>query len=169
MTTLPVHEIATVQPPVVRYASVADYPQIIALGEELHAENGHGAISYPKAEAAIMKAINRDQSLIGVIGMPGEIEALIFLRFASFWNSDDIFVEELFSYVRPQFRKTHNASALIKFAKSAAERLGLPLMIGALSSHRTKGKLRLFEKHLGQPVGGYFFVHDPRNAMGFKG
>ena len=32
---------------------------------------------------------------------------------------------------------------------------------------RTKAKLKLYEKHLGAPVGGYFFVYDPKNKMRF--
>jgi hypothetical protein len=154
--------------PVVRYAEPADYPQIIMLGEELHAENGHSAIDYPIAEAAIVDAINRNRALIGVIGPVGTIEGIIFLRFASFWNSSEVFLEELFLYVPPAYRKTPNAKTLLKFAKSTSERLDLPLMIGVLSSHRTKAKLKLYEKHLGAPVGGYFYVHDPKNKMRLK-
>lgn len=153
--------------PVVRMAVPEDYPQIIALGEDLHAENGHSSIDYDVAEAAIMEAINRKHAMIGVIGDVGAIEAVIFLRFASFWNSRDVFLEELFAYVRPEFRKTKNARALLTFAKATADALELPLMIGVLSSHRTKGKLRLYEKHFGQPVGGYFFIGGHKDKMGF--
>lgn len=153
--------------PVVRYAEPADYPQIIALGEELHEENGHSAIDYDIAEAAIMEAINRKRALIGLIGPVGGIEGIVFLRFASFWNSSDVFLEELFLYVPPEFRKTANAKTLLLFADNAAKQLGLPLMIGVLSNHRTKAKLKLYEKHLGQPVGGYFFVGGCKDKMGF--
>lgn len=153
------------QNPVVRYAVPEDYPQIIALGEELHAENGHSDIDYDVAEAAIMEAINRKHAMIGVIGDVGKIEGIIFLRFASFWNSRDVFLEELFLYVPPEFRKTGNAKALLLFAKDVAERLELPLMIGVLSNHRTRAKLRLYEKHLGAPVGGYFFIGGAKEKM----
>lgn len=143
--------------PKVRLATPADYPQIISMGEALHQENGHQRIHYPTAEAAIMQAINKDKGLIGVIGTVGAIEGIIFLRFASFWNSDEVFLEELFLYVAPEFRKTRNAAALIKFAVDTKNRLGIPLMIGVMSTDRTRAKLRLYQKHLGQPVGGYFF------------
>lgn len=145
--------------PVVRYATPADYDQIIAMSEELHLENGHGNIDYDIAEKAIMDAINRQQSIIGIIGPVGAIEGIIFLRFASFWFSRDIFAEELFMYVPPEYRKTGNARALLTFAKHAADRLGLPLMIGVLSSHRTKAKLKLYSKHFGEAAGGYFFLY----------
>ncbi len=154
-----IHKILTRTDPVVRYAEPADYPQIIMLGEELHAENGHSAIDYPIAEAAIMEAINRNRALIGVIGPVGSIEGIIFLRFASFWNSSEVFLEELFMMVPKEYRKTHNARALLTFAKDTADKLKLPLMIGVLSNHRTKAKLRLYQKHFGEPAGGYFFLY----------
>lgn len=153
--------------PVVRYALPADYPHIIEMSEELHRENGHSTIDYPIAEAAIMDAINGNKALIGVIGPVGALQGIVFLRFASFWNSSDIFLEELFVYVPPPYRKTPNAKTLIKFMINTADRLDLPLFTGVLSSHRTKAKLRLYEKHLGAPVGGYFFVYDPKNKMRF--
>jgi len=145
--------------PVVRYAMPEDYPQIIAMSEALHEENGHQSIDYPTAEAAIMDAINRNRAVIGIIGPVGDIQGIVFLRFASFWYSSDVFLEELFLYVPPQYRKgTGHARALLTFARGAAKRLGLPLLIGVLSNERTKAKLNLYERHLGAPVGGYFFV-----------
>lgn len=148
--------------PVVRYATPADYPQIISMSEALHEENGHSDIDYDVAEKAIMDAIGRQQSIIGLIGPVGAIEGIIFLRFAAFWYTRKLMLEELFLYVPPEYRKTGNAKALLTFARDAAKRLKLPLMIGVLSSSRTKAKLRLYEKHLGEPVGGYFFVENMR-------
>jgi len=155
---LKVHEVATRPEPVVRYATPEDYPHIIEMSEDLHRENGHQAIDYSVAEAAIMDAINGNRALIGVIGPARALEGIVFLRFASFWYTNEVMLEELFLYVPPAYRKSANAKTLLTFAKDAAKRLRLPLMIGILSSHRTKAKLRLYEKHLGQPVGGYFFV-----------
>jgi GNAT superfamily N-acetyltransferase len=146
--------------PVIRYATPQDYPHIIKVAEELHEENGHARIHYPTAEAAIREAINVNRSIIGLIGPVGDIQGIIFLRLASFWHTDDVMLEELFLYVPPEHRKTHNARALLQFAKATAEQMNVPLMIGVLSSERTKAKLRLYEKHLGAPVGGYFFVHN---------
>lgn len=147
--------------PKVRVAVPADYPQIIAMGEKLHEENGHMEIDYPTAEAAIMQAINQQQSIIGVIGPVGGIQGIVFLRIASFWNSRKLFAEELFLYVVPEFRKgTHNAKALLLWARESAKKLKLPLMIGVMSNERTRAKLRLYQKQLGAPIGGYFFVEN---------
>jgi|SRR5262245_10454358 len=145
--------------PLVRLAEPDDYPQIIEMATALHEENGHAAIDHDVAEATLMQAINRQQSIIGIIGPVGDIQGIVFLRFFSFWYTREVGLEELFLYVPPEHRRgTGNAKALLSFAKSTAKRLGLPLMIGVLSNHRTKAKLKLYEKHLGEPVGGYFFV-----------
>lgn len=161
-----VQEIQTKPEPVVRFAVPEDYPQIIALGEELHAENGHSQkIDYDIAEAAIMEAIMRNRALIGVIGPVGSIEGIIFVRFSSWWNSSEVFMEELFMYVPPEFRKTANAKTMILWANDIANQLEIPLLMGVMSTHRTKGKLKLYEKHFGEPVGGYFFVGGQREKF----
>lgn len=152
--------------PQVRFAEAADYPQIISMAEALNLENGHSEIDYPMAEAAIMQAINRDKSMIGLVGGVGAIQGIVMLRFANFWCSKDVFLDELFLYVHPEHRKEPVAKALINFAKDTADRLKLPLMIGVMSSERTQTKLRLYRRHLGDPVGGYFYVY-PRKAMRF--
>jgi hypothetical protein len=151
---------------VVRLAEPDDYPYIIGISEALHEENGHGRINYDVAEAAIMDAINRKRALIGLIGPVGDIQGIVFLRFAVFWYNSDIFLEELFLYVPPQWRKgTGHARALITFADETAKRLRVPLLIGVMSTTRTKAKLKLYEKHFGEPVGGYFFVGGAREKM----
>lgn len=162
-----VHEAASRPEPVVRYATPEDYPHIIEMSEDLHRENGHQAIDYSVAEAAIMDAINGNRALIGVIGPARALEGIVFLRFASFWYTNEVMLEEIFCFVPPEYRKTGNAKALLTFAKAAADRLKLPLMIGVLSSHRTKAKLKLYAKHFGEPAGGYFFLY-PRPKEGRK-
>jgi GNAT superfamily N-acetyltransferase len=155
--------------PKIRYATPEDYPHIIAVSEELHKENGHSKIYYPAAEAAIMDAINKNRAVIGLIGPVGDIQGIIFLRLAAFWYAEpgDTFLEELFLFVPEAYRKTHAARALLQWAKMRAEKLNVPLLIGALSSTRTKAKLKFYEKHLGAPVGGYFFLGGAKEKMGF--
>lgn len=147
--------------PLVRLAVPADLEHIIRIAERLHEENGHSKIHYPTAVAALHEAVHRQRAVIGIIGPVGDIRGIVFLRFAAWWYAgpSDVFLEELFLYVPPEYRKgTGHAAALLRFAKSTAKSLGVPLVIGVLSSKKTKAKLRLYEKHLGQPVGGYFFV-----------
>lgn len=144
---------------IVRVAVPADYPHIIKVCEQLWAENAHDEIDYPTAEAAIMEAVNGNRAIIGLIGEVGDIRGIVFLRFASFWYSRKVFLEELLLYVPPEYRKgTGYPKALLQFARDTSQRLDIPLFIGVLSLHRTQAKLKLYSKHLGEPVGGYFFV-----------
>lgn len=147
--------------PIVRAATPDDLEHIIRIAEDLHAENGMGRIHYPTAVGALLDAINHRGGMIGLIGPIGDIQGIIFLRLASFWyqGPGEAYLEELFIYVPPQYRHgTGNAAALVRFAKSSAERLGIPLFIGVLSSKRTTAKLKLYQRLLGAPVGGWFFL-----------
>ncbi|MDE2101789.1 MAG: hypothetical protein KGL39_31370, partial [Patescibacteria group bacterium] len=60
------------------------------------------------------------------------------------------------NYVRPEFRRTSNARDLIEFGKHCAKELGIPLVIGVVSNERTRAKMELYRRRLGDPVGGYF-------------
>lgn len=145
----------------VRDATPADLEHIIRIAEDLHAENGMGTIHYPTAVQALVDAIEHRGGMIGLIGPVGDIQGIIFLRLAQFWyhGPGDAYLEELFIYVPPQYRVgTGNAKALVRFARSTAERLGVPLFIGVLSSERTTAKLKLYQRELGAPVGGWFFL-----------
>ncbi len=144
--------------PPVRAAQPEDYPQIMQLCKELHEENGAAGVDWQKVQQIIIDGINRDAAMIGLIGQVGAIEAIIYLNFSAMWYSEEVFLQELFAYVRPDFRRTKNAKALLRFAKAAAKRLKCRLLIGVISNTRTAAKLRLYERELGNPVGGYFFL-----------
>jgi hypothetical protein len=72
--------------------------------------------------------------------------------------SDEQILCERAIFVRPEFRsaKGGRASRLCEFAKSTADKLEMPLLIGVLSTHRAAGKVRLYERHFGKPAGAYW-------------
>lgn len=107
-------------------------------------------------------AFNRQGGIIGVIGTPGDIKAMIFLLMSRFWYSRSYHLEELFNFVRPDLRKSpqNYASQLINFAKSCSDSINIPLTIGVLTNHRMEGKVRLYRRSLGVPAGAWF-VHMP--------
>jgi hypothetical protein len=45
---------------------------------------------------------------------------------------------------------------LCDFSKKVSDELGMPLSIGVLSSDRTEGKVRMYERIFGKPSGAYF-------------
>lgn len=140
----------------VRLALPSDEEELMAQCRRLHEENGLMQISEAKVREKMQKAFCRDGAIIGVIGEPGKIEASIFLEIGQIWYSDEWFLEELFSHVLPEYRRSTNARDLITFAKNCADNIGIPLVIGVLSNERTAAKVRLYERQLSKPSGAFF-------------
>ena len=145
--------------PKVRLAVKEDLNEVISLGRDLHFENGLMSLSDEAITKAATDAVNGTNGIIGVIGAPGHIEGLILLQFRRFWYSDTDHLEELNIYVKPQYRRSENAKALIEFAKEAAVRIGVPLLIGVLSTQQTEAKVRLYQRRLGKPAGSFFLYN----------
>jgi hypothetical protein len=145
----------------VRRAVPADEPELMELCHELHAENAMFAMSEKKVTAMLARAFSQQGALIGALGPTGSIEGAIFMLISQFWYSDDFCLEELFSYVRPEFRRSTNAKELINFAKRCSDEIGIPLVIGVVSNERTKAKVGLYQRQLADPVGAYFLHRPP--------
>lgn len=114
-----------------------------------------------KVQAMLDKAFNQQGAIIGALGPTGAIEGAIFMLISNFWYSNDWHLEELFSYVRPEHRRSTNAKELINFGKRCSDELGIPLVIGVISNDRTRAKVGLYQRQLADPVGA-FFVHRPQ-------
>ena len=143
----------------VRTAIEADIPQLVALGRDLHYENGVMPFNEAKAYQIAGQAVRGDGVVCGCIGPVGKIEALIFLMLGCYWYSDQQHLEEIFLYVKPEFRRSTRAKTLIEYAKMCARTLKIPLIIGVLSPERTEAKRRLYERQLGKPAGYYFLYN----------
>jgi GNAT superfamily N-acetyltransferase len=146
------------KPPVVRAARPEDWQQIMQMCVELHEENGTVDVHWPTVEATIARGINNDLAMIGVIGKVGSVEGMAYVKFATMWYSQTPLLEELFIYVKPEYRRSPNAKTLLRWVRATKEKLGVRLIIGVISNARTQAKLRLYERELGQPVGGFFFL-----------
>ena len=74
------------------------------------------------------------------------------------WYSDDEILEERAVFIHPDFRaaKGGRARKLCEFSKQVSDELGIPLTIGVMSSQRTAGKVRMYERIFGPPSGAYF-------------
>ncbi len=140
----------------VRFAERCDLDQILFLCRELHEENGLFEMSDDRVRDVIMTHFDRTGGIIGVIGEPGALEGAIVMRMSTMWYSDKTVLEELFSYVLPEFRRSNNAKELIDFAKSCAVSIGVPLLIGIISNTRTAAKVELYRRRLGSPAGAFF-------------
>lgn len=148
-----------IEPAKVRIAARDEEDAILGLCRELHAENGMVSMDDDLVRAMLRRSFDRQGGIIGAIGAPGAIEAMIFLLLTSFWSSRDTHLEELFSFVRPDHRKSDHAETLVRFAVQCAKECEIPLVIGVVTSKRLAGKVRLYRRVLGNPSGAYFVVN----------
>lgn len=131
-------------------------------------ENGFVNPNPEKLLAEIWTALNLENGLVGIIeGENGILEGAVLLRLGTMWYSDDKVVEEKAIFIHPDYRsaKGGRARRLCEFTKLVSDQLGLPLIIGVLSNHRTKGKIKLYERQFGEPSGA-FFLYNARTGLG---
>lgn len=146
----------------VRKAFPADRAEILDMCRENWADNGQFSLSQAKVEAMVDKAFNRGGTIIGVVGS-GQIEGMILLNIGQFWYTEEYCLEEIQNFVRPAYRKSTHAKDMINFGKRCSDELGIPLVIGVVSNERTRAKMELYRRQLGEPCGGYF-LHRPASA-----
>ena len=144
--------------PRVRLAKPEDEDEIFEICKMLHEENALFPMSEGKVRNRIKECTEQRGGIIGVVGSPGHIEAVICLTLGSLWYTDAWCLDEHFNYVLPNHRRSDNAKELIIFAKACAQELKLPLMIVILSNERTEAKVRLYKRQLGAPSGAFFLV-----------
>lgn len=150
------HTMAVPAAPRVRTATAADEPEILRLLHLMHQEGGLLPLDEANARAMFSRAFNRKGGIIGVIGPSDAIEGMIYLLLTRFWYTGADHLEELFNYVHPDHRKAGHASTLIRFAKTCADEISIPLAIGVLTNHRMAEKVRLYRRYLGAPAGAFF-------------
>ena len=150
--------------PKVRLIVEADIPALIAYGFDMHQETGLMRFSRKRVAETLYKALKRDGVVVGAIGPVGNPEAAICMMIGQFWYSDQPHLEEVFDYVRPEFRRSNYAKTLINYAKQCADEFKVPLLIGIISHQRTEAKIRLYRRLLGEPAGAYFLYNGKTGA-----
>jgi hypothetical protein len=143
----------------VRKARPTDRDTVLDICRQNHAENGQFGLSMRKVEGMVDKAFANEGCIIGAVGND-RIEGIIMLLIAQFWYTDDWCLEETMNYVLPDYRRSTHAKDMIAFAKRCSDEIQIPLVIGVVSNERTKAKIELYRRQLGEPVGGYF-MHKP--------
>jgi GNAT superfamily N-acetyltransferase len=135
-------------------------PQLMEICHLLHEENGWLDLSESKVHDVLSMHYQRTGGIIGVIGPPENLQGAIVLHLTTMWYSDKYYLEELCSFVKPEFRRSDNAKKLIDFATKCAVDIGVPLLIGIVSNERTEAKIGLYRRKLGKPAGAYFVAND---------
>jgi GNAT superfamily N-acetyltransferase len=146
----------------IRLGTPEDESAMLDLALRAWEENGIKGVNPEKMLGMIKPALYLWQGLVGIIGKPGEkIEGAVLLRTSQMWYSDEWMLEEKAIFVDPEFRsaKGGRARKLCEFSKKVADDLGIPLIIGVLSNHRTEAKVRLYERQFGPPAGAFFLYN----------
>lgn len=152
----------------VRIGTPADVHPMMDLALAACEENGFVDPNPQKLLAEIWTALNQEGGLVGIIeGENGILEGAVLLRLGTMWYSDSQVIEEKAIFIHPNYRsaKGGRARRLCEFTKQVADTLGIPLIIGVLSNHRTKGKIKLYERQFGEPSGA-FFLYNARTGHG---
>jgi GNAT superfamily N-acetyltransferase len=142
----------------VRVGTLEDLDEVMRLAIAGAEENSFVRPSQARLLNEIYPALVRDHGIVGCVGEHGALEGAVVLRMGAMWYSDDPVLEEKAVFVDPRFRaaKIGRARLLTDFSKQAADSLGIPLVIGVLSNHRTEAKIRLYERQFGKPAGAFF-------------
>lgn len=147
--------------PLVRMAQPEDEEHLVSMCLRLHAENALFSLNEEKVRGLIQRYFKKDGVIIGVIGLPGSLQASTCLELSKFYYTDDFHLEEFWNFVEEPFRRSRNAEALVQFGKSCAEQMKMPLVTGIVTNTRMAGKVRLYRRMLGPPAGAYF-VHNTK-------
>jgi hypothetical protein len=144
----------------VRVGTPSDVDEVMELALLGCAENRFVPESRTKVLQDVWAGLTLQAGIIGIIGDPGQkpLEGAVLLRVGNVWYSDALTVEERAIFVHPSYRsaKGGRAARLAEFSKRVADYLDLPLTIGVLSSHRTKAKIRMYSRIMGEPSGAYW-------------
>lgn len=143
----------------VRIGTLDDLDNMMNLAMMACEENGFLDPNPQKLLVDIYPALCLQDGIVGIIGEIGKMpESAVLLRVGSMWYSDKKIVEEKAIFTHPDFRdaKGGRARRMCEFSKRVADNLGLPLIIGILSNHRTEGKVRMYRRIFGEPTGAFF-------------
>lgn len=155
----------------VRVAKIDDFDEVWRLFLHAYEENAILPLSERKAAWHIKRALEPEKiapddtgmrGVIGVIGDPGDLEAAVFLTIGSYWYTEHLHIEEYVLLVDPLYRKSGHAKTMIHWMEQQVREVGLPLVTGILSNHRTEAKCRLYGRLL--PKSGEFFVVKPEDV-----
>lgn len=162
-----------ISPSIVRAAVPADEGQLWILLRLMHSENGIFPLSEPKVQYYIDRVLRPEmipandagpRGVIGVIGVPAQLEGIIMLVLGSVWYSDSITMMDSVNFVHPDCRRSDHAKTLIGYGKNMVDEIrkahaDFQMMVGVVSTKRTAAKVRLYRQQLVEI--GSFFVYPP--------
>lgn len=145
----------------IRTGTPADIDAMMKLAMDACEDNGLTEAAPEKILQEIWSALNLVMGMVAIIGEPGEeIEAAALIRLEPMWYSHKMTIVERAIFVNSKYRsaKGGRAAKLCQFVKKMQEDMGLPAVIGILSTNRTEAKRKLYERSFGPPAGHYWIL-----------
>jgi hypothetical protein len=143
----------------IRLATASDLDEVMKLAYMACEDNGFLDYNPELLVREIWPALSCDHGIFPVIGPPGgEIQGFVLLRIGTMFYSSRQCLEEKCLWVHPDHRaaKGGRARKLLEFTKKSADTLGLPLILGIMSTKRAAGKVALYTRLFGEPTGAFF-------------
>lgn len=140
----------------VRPATPDDEKQLMELLELNYQENPIASVNWDKVLTMVRKGTEKQLGIIGVIDGKKGLEATAGFLMSQFWFTDDWHLEEVWTFVHPNYRRTTHARRLYEYGKFLSESLeNMPVLFGVLTTKRMEAKVKLAQRQL-QQVGALF-------------
>lgn len=144
----------------VRQATWDDLDGILAIAKMAHEEIGKFEFDEESVKDMLRRGLDKQLGYLGVVGPPGDIRGAIMVVIGKVWYAKQWQVEEVFNFVRPDYRHKNYGRRQIEFAKDFARQMQLPMFIGVFNNVRLEQKLKMYQRALGDPQGAFYFF-DP--------
>jgi hypothetical protein len=155
----------------VRIGTKEDVHEIVKLAVMIHDEIGVYDMSPQKALMEIYPALCQDHGIVGVVeNDEKEIVGAVLIKMVTPFYSDNTVLEERSLFIRSDYRTSGAGLArkLCEFCKKVADEFQMPLRVSVENDIRTKGKIRLFERQFGEPIGAVF-MYKPKSLVSDEG
>lgn len=121
----------------IRAATLADIPALLALGARMHAESPHFrqiGFSADKLGATLRQVLDSPNGFLMVGDAKGEIAGVMVALAVEHWCSTDMVATDLALYVEPEFRGSMLAARLIGRYKAWANERGAKITTAGIST-----------------------------------
>jgi hypothetical protein len=144
-------------------ATPADIDDILPLIELRHREMSRtaGRFDMLLARAKLIEMTHpMGVGIVGIIRDGDPVVASVGLTVARFWDTSDHHLEDLWTFVHPEHRKSSHLKDLIAFAKGVSNQMGLRLIMLQAESKETLPQIEFVLARQLSRV-GLVFQHEP--------
>lgn len=112
-----------------------------------------------EVRAMLDRAFDQTGAIIGVVRDGEKLAGSVYILITKMWWTKRYHLEELWTFVRPEYRSTNCVRLLTEFAKDCARQMDRLLFTAVITNNRTESKTRLYKRAYGYPAGVYFMFN----------